>query len=259
MSPVSIPGVMRVLIVDDEPAARRKVARFLAEHEDVTIVGEAANGQEAVDHITFEHPDLVFLDVQMPGIDGFEVVEAIAGGDYVPAIVFATAHDEYAVRAFEVNALDYLLKPFDRERFDRALERARKSLAGGAESGQAKLLALLDAMRPAGVRLRRLLVPSEGRSVFINVNEIVRFEADRNNVLIFTRRGTFTLRTTLDLLETKLDPDQFARIHRSHIVNLDGVKEVHPWFHGDYKVKLNDGAELMWSRRYAARRPDLVK
>jgi two-component system LytT family response regulator len=250
---------MRVLVVDDEPAARRKMLRFLQEHDDVEVIGEASSGEEAIELITAQSPDLVFLDVQMPGACGFDVVEAIAAAPNIPAIVFATAHDEYAVRAFEVNALDYLLKPFDRERFDQALARARKSVAGPAQASQARLLSLLDAMRPTARYARRLLVPSEGRSVFVNVGEIVRLESDRNNVIVFTRHAAFTLRTTLEALEEKLDPEQFVRIHRSHVVNLDAVKEIHPWFHGDYKAKLLDGTELMWSRRYASRRPELLK
>lgn len=249
---------MRVLVVDDEPAARRKVMRFLKEHEDVECVGEASSGQEAVERVIADRPDLVFLDIQMPDMDGFEVVDAIASSDYVPEIVFATAHDEYAVRAFEVSAVDYLLKPFDKERFDRSLQRARKSVGEPAAS-QSQLLTLLDAIRPSGQYLRRILVPSSGRSVFVAVAEIVRFEAERNNVIVNSRRGTFSLRTTLESLEQKLDPQQFARIHRSHLVNLDAIKEIHPWFHGDYKLALHDGTELMWSRRYAAKRPDLVR
>jgi len=250
---------MRVLVVDDEPAARRKILRVLQEQTDVEVIGEAAGGEEGIARITADRPDLVFLDIEMPGAGAFEVIEAIAGGDYVPAIVFATAYDAYAVRAFEVNALDYLLKPFDRERFEQTLARARKSFASVQHPSQDKLLALLDAIRPEGQYARRLLLPSEGRSVFVNVNEIQRIEADRNNVDIFTRRGNFTLRTTLEALEEKLDPQSFVRIHRSHIVNLDAVKEIHPWFHGDYKAKLLDGTELMWSRRYACRRPELLK
>ena len=249
---------MRVLIVDDEPAARRKVVRFLQDHSDVELAGEAASGQEALAKIAQQQPDLVFLDVQMPDMNGFEVVEALAASERVPAIVFATAHDEYAVRAFEVSAVDYLLKPFDRERFARSLERARKSVGEPSESNQSQLLSLLDAMRPAGQFARRLLVPSSGGAVFVTASEIVRLEADRNNVLIHSRRGTFTLRSTLDALERRLDPQQFARVHRSHVVNIDAVKEIHPWFHGDYKIRLHDGMELMWSRRYAAKRPDLI-
>lgn len=250
---------MRVLVVDDEPAARRKVLRFLQDHADVDVIGEAAGGAEAVERIKSDHPDLVFLDIQMPDLNGFEVVEAIAEEERIPSIVFATAHDEHAVRAFEVNALDYLLKPFDRERFDRALARARQSVSSADRDPQARLLALLDSMRPAGRYARRLLVPFDGRSIFVNTGEIVRLEADRNNVTIVTRRGLFALRTTLEALEEKLDPEQFVRIHRSHIVNLDAIKEIHPWFHGDYKAKLLDGTELMWSRRYASRRPEVLK
>lgn len=250
---------MRVLVVDDEPAARRKVLRFLKEHGDVEVAGEAATGEQAVEQIVAAQPDLVFLDVQMPGMSGFEVVEAIASSDRVPAIIFATAHDEYAVRAFEVSALDYLLKPFDRERFERALDRARKSVGEPAAAAQSQLLTLLDAMRPAGQYARRLLVPVNGRAVFVNTAEIVRLEADRNNVVVHARQGAFALRSTLDALERRLDPQQFVRIHRSHVVNIDAVKEIHPWFHGDFKIRLHDGGELMWSRRYAAKRPDLIQ
>lgn len=249
---------MRVFVVDDEPAARRKILRFLQEQPDVEVAGEAQNGAEAVERILSELPDLVFLDIHMPDMNGFEVVEALAQGGHVPAIVFATAHDDYAVRAFEVSALDYLLKPFDRERFEQALARARKSVAT-AEAGPSQLLTLLDALRPPGRYLKRLLVPHEGRSLFVNAGEIVRFESERNDVRIYTRRGTFTLRATLDSMEQKLDPEQFARVHRSHLVNLDAIREIHPWFHGDYKIVLHDGTELMWSRRFAAKRPDLIK
>lgn len=249
---------MRVLVVDDEPAARRKVIRFLKEHADVEVTGEAAGGREAVAQISALRPDLVFLDVQMPDMDGFEVVEAVAACEHVPAVIFATAHDDYAVRAFEISAVDYLLKPFDRERFDRSLERARKSLGDTPDFAQTQLLTLLDAMRPAGQFARRILVPLSERAVFVNTADIVRLESDRNNVLIHARTGSFTLRSTLDALERRLDPQQFVRVHRSHIVNMDAVKEIHPWFHGDFKIRLHDGGELMWSRRYAAKRPDLI-
>jgi two-component system LytT family response regulator len=250
---------MRALIVDDEPAARRKVARFLSDHADVEIAGEAANGEEAVERIIADRPDIVFLDVQMPGMDGFEVIDAVAAAGALPSIVFTTAHDEYAVRAFEVSALDYLLKPFDRQRFESALERARQRVGTpSAVDAQSQLLQLLEAIRPAGKFVRRLLVAQNGRSVFVPVSDIARFEADRNNVIIHARRGNYEIRATVESLERKLDPEQFVRIHRSHIVNLDAVKEIHPWFHGDYKLVLHDGTELMWSRRYAAKRPDLL-
>lgn len=257
MHNAAVPGMMRVVVVDDEPAARRKVIRFLREHPDVEIAGEAQNGRQAVERIAAFQPDLVFLDVQMPDMDGFAVVEAVAENERVPAIVFVTAYDEFALRAFEVSALDYLLKPFDRDRFERALERARKSVTVQVDSANAQLLSLLESIRPAERYLRRILVPAEGRSIFVNAADIVRLEADRNNVTIYSRRGTFAIRSTLEALEEKLDPQQFVRVHRSHLVNLDAIKEVHPWFHGDQKLSLHDGTELMWSRRYALKRPDL--
>ncbi|HKU66280.1 MAG TPA: LytTR family DNA-binding domain-containing protein [Candidatus Baltobacteraceae bacterium] len=248
---------MRVLVVDDEPAARRKVVRFLQEHRDVEVAGEAGGGIEAIERIAHDPPDVVFLDIQMPDMNGFEVVEALAASEQVPAIIFATAHDEYAVRAFEVSAVDYLLKPFDRERFDRALERARKTVADG-EAAQSQLLALLDHLRPQNQYARRLLVPSRGRALFVNTSDILHLEAERNNVSVHSRDGTFVMRSTLDALERKLDPQQFVRIHRSHVVNIDAIREIHPWFHGDFKVRLHDGSELMWSRRFAVKRPDLL-
>lgn len=259
MHNAAVPKLIRVLVVDDEPAARRKLLRFLEEQPEIEIAGEAHNGSEAIERVASERPDLVFLDIHMPDMNGFEVVEALAQGPHMPAIVFATAYDDYAVRAFEVNALDYLLKPFDRERFEQTLARARKSMSLNEGPDHARLVTLLDALRPAGRHLRRLLVPHEGRSLFVSVAEILRLESERNEVLVHTRRGTFTLRATLESMEQKLDPEQFVRVHKSHLVNLDAIREVHPWFHGDYKLVLNDGTELMWSRRFAAKRPDLVK
>ena len=247
---------MNVLIVDDEPAARRKLTRFLADCEDMRVVGEAANGRDAVGAILEREPDLVFLDIQMPDMTGFDVIEAIAQAPRLPSIVFVTAYDQYAVRAFEVSAVDYLLKPYDRERFDAALNRARRSAA--AQTAPSALWNVLEALRPADRYARRLLVTHDGRSQFVATGDILRCEADRNYVTLHARGGSFLLRSTLDALEQKLDPQQFARIHRSHLVNIDAISVIHPWFHGDYKIVLKDGQELMWSRRYAAKRPDLL-
>jgi len=220
-------------------------------------VGEATSGSDAIELIRGQRPDLVFLDVQMPEVDGLEVAQAIATGKHVPCIVFVTAHDQYAVRAFDVSALDYLLKPYDRERFDRALDRARSSLKG-ASATQAQLATLLDGIRPPGSYVRRLLVPSGERSFFVPIGEIVRLESERNNVMIYARSGIHTLRATLESIEQRLDPQQFARIHRSHIVNIDAIREIQSWFHGDYQIVLRDGTALPWSRRFAAKRPDLL-
>jgi two-component system LytT family response regulator len=248
---------MRVVLADDEAPARRKLARFLREHGDVELVGEAANGAEAVRLITAERPDLVFLDIQMPELDGVAVAEALGAGS-PPRIVFVTAFDRHAVRAFELGALDYLLKPYDKERFESALARARTALgAPGAAPGElAELLARLR----AGERYpKRLLIPHDGRSFYLPVRDIVRLEADGNDIVVHARAGRYAVRGTLESFQERLDPAQFARVHRSHVVNIDEIAEVHPWFHGDRKLLLRDGAEIPWSRRYAAKRPDLSR
>jgi len=248
---------LRVLIADDEAPARRKLARLLETHPDVEIVAQASSGLDAVDLVAMTQPAVVFLDVHMPDLDGLGVAEALARSERPPWIVFVTAHDRYAVKAFEVNALDYLLKPYDRERFERALDRARQS-AGRASEPTGLAEALARARNDAGYA-RRFLVASAGRASFVPIREIVRFEADGNDVVVNARRGSYSLRATLESIEARVDPAQFARIHRSHLVNIDEIAEIHPWFHGDYKLRLNDGTELPWSRRYASKRPDLLK
>jgi two-component system LytT family response regulator len=246
--------MLRALIVDDEAPARRKIARFLREHPDIEAIGEASDGAAAVEKIRSDRPDLVFLDIQMPGVDGFGVIEAIAGDAQVPHIIFVTAHDRYAVRAFDVCAIDYLLKPFDQERFDRALSRLPAT-----NDVPAQLRALLDGLRSGRAYADRLLVPSSDKSLFVPVADIVRVESDRNHVTLHCRSGSYTLRSTLESLETRLDPAHFVRINRSHLVRIDRIKELHTWFHGEYKVVLHDGTSLPWSRRYAVKRPDLLK
>ena len=247
---------MRVLIVDDEAPARAKVRRYLDELAGVEIVGEAENGVEAVERIAELEPDLVFLDVQMPELDGFGVIDEI-GVESMPHVVFVTAFDEHALRAFEVRALDYLLKPFTPERFAAVMERARAELArearGGAELA-AKLEALLAAAAATGRPrfLRRVLVHQANKAFLLEVDRIDRVEADRNYVRLHSGDKTFTLRGSITALADRLDPEKFLRINRSEIVRLDAVKELHPWFHGDYRVVLGDGTTLMWSRRYRA-------
>ncbi len=248
----------RVLLADDEAPARRKLVRMLEGYDDVEIVGEASNGVDAVDLVAMTQPHLVFLDIHMPDLDGIGVAEALASGERPPRIVFVTAHDKYAIAAFEVSAVDYLLKPYDRDRFDKALERARRALETERTSRD-ELAGLLARVRNDERYARRLLVGSDGRSSFVPVSDIVRLEADGNNVVVHCRRGRFSMRSTLEALESRLDPELFVRVHRSHVVNIDDVGEVNPWFHGDYKLTLRDGTELTWSRRYAAKRPDLLK
>lgn len=230
--------------------------RYLDEHADVEIAGEAENGVEAVERIEQLQPDLVFLDVQMPELDGFGVIDAV-GAEVMPHVVFVTAFDEYALRAFEVRALDYLLKPFTPERFVAVLDRARDEMSrssavtGGALG--AKLEALLQAVTTGRPRyLQRVLVHDENKAFLIAVDRIDRVEADRNYVRLHAGEKSFTLRGSISTLADRLDPEKFLRINRSEIVRLDAVKELQPWFHGDYRVVMGDGTTLMWSRRYRA-------
>lgn len=245
------------MIADDEAPARRKLARFLAEHADVTVVAEASNGLDAVDLAAITAPQILFLDIHMPDLDGIGVAEALASSAQPPAIVFATAYDEYAIKAFEVNALDYLLKPYDRERFDRALERARAT-ALAAPSGE-RLAHVLATLRREERYAKRMLIPNDGRSFYVGAEEIARLEADGNNVIVHSSRGAHRLRATLASLESRLDPVRFARVHRSHVVNIESIAEIRPWFHGDYVIVMRDGTELAWSRRYVALRRDLLE
>lgn len=248
----------RVLIADDEAPARRKLARFLDERGDVEIVAEASNGLDAIDLIAMTKPNVVFLDIHMPDLDGLGVAEAIGEMASAPAIVFVTAHDQYALRAFEVSAVDYVLKPYDRAHFDRALDRAIARAAQPNVDANAALARIIREARNEGDFARRLLVPHEGRSFFVAAEEIVRIASDGNNVALYTRNGQFRLRATMESLEARLDPKKFVRTHRSHIVNIDAIASIEPAFHGDSTAILRNGERVPWSRRYATRRQDLV-
>jgi len=228
---------MRVLIVDDEPPARRKVRRFLERDPEPVEIAEAGSGEEALAAIRSFDPDLVFMDVQMPGMDGFAVLEAVPARRF--HVVFLTAHDRHALDAFEAEALDYLLKPVDPERFERALERARQQVERHAHSGPPRFL-------------KRLLVEKGGREIFLPVEQLDWAEAVRNNIVLHAGRETYTIRETLENLTRQLDPEQFARISRSALINLDSVKEMQPWFHGERRTILKDGTELTWTRRFRA-------
>lgn len=246
---------MTVLIVDDEPPARQKARRFLEAEADVEVVGEAANGFEAVKAIRALAPDVVLLDVQMPGLDGFGVLAEL--NDELPVVIFATAHDEFALRAFEVAAVDYLLKPFDTARFSDALARARDKITGGKSDVESRLRSLLAKVDVASRPIERIYVRSGERAYFVSVTDIDWIEAAQNYLILHTGRTTHMVRGTVAGLLAQLDPHRFARIHRSRIVNLDSIRELRPWSHGDYTVVLRDGMELLLSRRFRERRPEL--
>ena len=241
---------MRTLIVDDEPLARERLRKLLEAEADVEIIGECGDGREAAAAILRDQPDLVFLDIQMPELDGFGVVETIRTAR-TPEIVFVTAFNQHALRAFEVHALDYLLKPFDRERFRLALERARTRLAQ-ARSGELsqRLTALLAEMRPEPKPADRLAVKTGGRVLFVKTTDIEWIEAADNYVTLHLGPESHMLRETMTALEARLAPAQFMRISRSTIVNVERIKELQPMFHGDYVVILRNGTRLSLSRGY---------
>ena len=249
---------IRTLIVDDEPLGRERIRTLLGGDAEIEVVGECSNGKQAVAAIEQTGPDLVYLDVQMPEMDGFAVLDAIAG-ERMPAIIFVTAYDRYAVQAFEVHALDYLLKSFDRERFQDALQRAKEQIRNSREGLWNKRLAgLLEDLQVRQKRLTRFVIRSAGRIFFLRVEEIDWLEAADNYVRIHVGRESHLVRQTLQSLESRLDPSRFLRIHRSTLVNVDRIRELHPLFHGDYVVKLWDGTELCLSRTYRERLTGLL-
>jgi two-component system, LytTR family, response regulator len=249
---------IRVLIADDEPWARKRIASLLRAEQDVEIVGQCSEGAAAIQQITELHPDLVFLDVQMPEVDGFEVVEAIGPGR-MPLTIFATAYDKYALRAFDAHALDYLLKPFDEERFQKALERARRELLQDRAGLGHALASLLQSLRASGKFLQHMVVNSGGRVTFLKTAEIDWIEASNNYVTLHVGRDSHLLRSTMNALEPKLDSEQFVRIHRSAIVNLDRVKELQPWFRGEQVLILKDDTRLTVGRAFRIRLQKLLQ
>ena len=249
---------IRTLIVDDEPLARERLRTLLEAEADIDVVGECRDGNEALEAIRSHTPDLVFLDVQIPEKNGFEVLEAI-GPEHAPAIVFVTAYDQYALQAFEVHAVDYLLKPFDEDRFAKALERAR--LAVKRETGgdvSQKLLSLLQDLKAPAGHLERLVVKSAGRLFFLRTEEIDWIESAGNYVCLHVGGESHLLRETMNGLESRLDPGRFVRIHRTAIVNIDEIKELQPLFHGEYQVVLRDGTQLTLSRGYRDRLQEVI-
>jgi two-component system, LytTR family, response regulator len=241
---------IRAMIVDDERHARQKMRTLLEQEHDVSVVGECRNGTEAVSAIREQKPDLVFLDIEMPGCDGFEVLRETA-----PAacqIVFVTAYDHYAVRAFEVQALDYLLKPFDRDRLSSTLERVRERLRSG-EDLQERLKAFLDGVKPRSGARDRLMIRSSGRITFIKTTDVDWLEAADNYVRVHSGKESHLIRETMANLESDLDSRRFVRVHRSAIINVDAIEEIRSMFHGDYSIRLRTGAEIPLGRTFRER------
>ena len=243
---------LRVLVVDDEPLAREKIRGMAASDPEIRIIGECSNGAEAIEAIQNLRPDLILLDVQMPEVGGFAVLEALKDESSLPPVIFITAYDHYAVRAFEFHALDYLLKPFDRERFRAAMERAKRQIRREQTGGalDERIIALLEQMRGQQRYSERLVVKTGGRVFFLNTDEIDWIEAEGNYVSIHTGKKAYLLRETISSLEAQLDPKDFVRIHRSAIANINRIKELQPWSHGEYHVILHDGTQLTLSRSY---------
>src|SRR5688572_13642509 len=233
---------IRTLIVDDEPLARDGVRLHLEDHEDIEIIGECTGGEDAVGRIEADQPDLVFLDIQMPGLDGFGVLEAL-GPEKLPAVIFVTAYDQFALRAFEASAVDYLLKPFEAERFDKALERVRVQLRGQNSDGMSERLRNLVATLGGRERfLERMVARTNGRILILRVDDVDWIEAAANYVRVHIGAKQYLVRETMTNLETRLDPEKFLRIHRSVIVRKDRIKELEPLFQGDYSIILVDGS-----------------
>ncbi|MGA3188109.1 MAG: response regulator [Bryobacteraceae bacterium] len=234
---------IRTLLVDDERPARRKMQRFLDAAGDFEVVGEASDGAEAIAAIARLRPDVVFLDVQMPKLDGFAVAAALTPP--LPEIVFVTAHDQFALKAFEVHALDYLLKPYDEQRLQKVLDRVRQRRQAGDVVGHLQRL-IADLKQHY---TDRILITENGRSFFIATAEVAWIEGARNYLVLHAVKP-YTVRGTLDTFSKKLNPAEFVRVNRSAIVRLDSIRELQPWFHGEYKIVMKDGATIPWTRRY---------
>ncbi|HWR16941.1 MAG TPA: LytTR family DNA-binding domain-containing protein [Terriglobales bacterium] len=252
--------MIRAVVADDEPLARNRIRRLLSGEKDVEIVAECRNGKEVVEALDHFQPDLLFLDVEMPELDGFGVLEQV-GVESMPVVIFVTAYDQYAVQAFETHALDYLLKPFDQERFLKALQRARAQIER-SRSGDitARLLAMMHDVRPQPAPPSdRLVIKTGGRVVFLKSEEIDWVEAAANYVRIHTGHDEYLMRETMNAFEAKLDRRRFMRIHRSIIVNLEKIKELQPCNNGEYIVVLRTGKELSLSRSFRDRIQDYLR
>ncbi len=244
------PHRIRTLIVDDEPLARAMLRTFLVEDPEIDVIGECGDGYTAVEMIESAAPELVFLDIQMPDLDGFGVLRALEPAA-IPNVAFVTAYDQFALQAFDVHAIDYLLKPFDRERFQRTLTRAKQRITyRKREEVNAALLRILNEQRARPQPLQRILVRSGDKTLFVRPGEIAWIEAQGNYVALHVGERSYLLRQTITTLEKQLDPARFQRIQRSTIVNLDSIREMHPAGRGEYEIVLKDGVSLKLSHTY---------
>ncbi|HKV35025.1 MAG TPA: LytTR family DNA-binding domain-containing protein [Pyrinomonadaceae bacterium] len=246
--------MIRTLIIDDVQLARERLKRCLADHPDVEVVGECDNGDKAVKDIRALTPDLIFLDVQMPALNGFGVLEALKA-ERMPVVIFVTAYNEYAIQAFEVNALDYLLKPVDSERLSKAVQRAKAHLAQPDQGDDldSRFRAMLEDIKTGSKFLKRLTIKLTGRTILLPTDEIDWIETYGNYLKVHAGRESHLIRGTMQSLETKLDTQKFVRVHRSVIVNIEKVKEIYPRSNGDQDLVLQNGQQLMLSRNYRDR------
>lgn len=241
---------LTALVIDDEPIARHAVVRLLREDPDIEVAGECGDGVSAVAAIRDLSPDLVFLDIQMPAITGLDVVATI-GAARMPATIFVTAYEQFAVRAFEANAVDYLVKPFSRDRFAETLRRAKQRLAsarGTDGDTTARIMQALASLQQRDAYLERLPVREDERVVLVDVDDIVWIKASGNTVRLHLADRVHELRDTMSALAARLDPRRFARVHRSAIINIHRVKDIHPWFNGYHVVTMDTGQQLRMSR-----------
>jgi two-component system LytT family response regulator len=241
---------MKTLIIEDDPLARKRIESLLKQDPEIEIAGCCRDGEAAVAAISREKPDLVFLDIQLPKMDGFEVLKAI-DPKHLPQIIFSTAFDQYALKAFDHHAIDFLLKPYDDQRFYNALDTAKERIRGNdSENISPRIQALLTSLNREEVFLKRILIKTDNRIRIIPVEDIQCFEADGYNIKIFDKTESFKQRITMKEIEQKLDPIKFLRIHRSYIINMDYIKEIQEWFKGDYLVILKSGKKLTISKSY---------
>jgi two-component system LytT family response regulator len=246
------------LIVDDEPLARDRIREMLKEHPEIEVVAEARNGREAIDSVVSHNPDLVFLDIQMPDLDGFDVVQNL-NVEQLPAIIFVTAYDQHALRAFDAHAVDYLTKPFDRKRFAEAVNQAKVFMKGTKEPDTARILSMLQEIRSGATYLERFAIKNGEKVFFVRAADVDAIEAQGNYVRLSLANSSHLLRDTLNNIESQINPRMFVRIHRRTIVNIDRVKEVQTWARGEYRVVLFTGARYTLSRGYRQHFENFIK